>query len=161
MEKLRVLGLSIGNRKIGVAVLERHCIFDYQMKSFNDCWSKEKLSSILSFIERLFAEHMLTHIAVKIPPICTHSLAIKEFVKGLETFTEERRITLFIYTIEDLKRSWLQKTQIDKKQFMESVLKKYPDLHHEFKRQTKTKAKHFEKIFEAVGAADLVLRNYC
>lgn len=157
MRKCRVLGLSIGTRRIGVAVVERNSIFDCQMKSFKGVWSERKLRSILATIEEYIAAYRICHMAIKLPPTYSHSDGIAHLLRQIRGLAKSNRCTFHTYTISQLKKAWGEAAQ-NKRHLMLQVLEKY-NLVQLYNREIKNRNKYYEKVFEAVGVADMVLQE--
>ena len=155
----RVLGISLGTGKLGVAVMESYSIFDCQMKCFTGEWSPKKLQAIVSVIERYVVDHKIKHIAVKIPTVAVPAPAIAELLEEIKKLTQAKNMILHTYSIAQLKRAWAGSQKMNKKQLMECVLKKYPELQQEYAREMRSKLKYYEKVFEAVSIADRLLQK--
>lgn len=161
MRSLRILGLSLGTMRLGIAVVERHSIFDCKMKSFiRGAWSEKKLHAILAAIEKHITSHNIKHIALKIPPPYTHTVGISQLIASITDLAKANRARLHVFTIQGLKQGWLKdkKGALNKKQLKKLILERY-NMHHIYIKDKRTKTSHYEKIFEAVSAADIVLRK--
>src|SRR4051812_44433454 len=107
MRSTRVLGISPGTRRLGIAVIQRHSVFYCRMKSFiRGSWSEEKLRAILKTIEHLIELHHIRHIAIKIPPSVMHTQAVKELLGSIETLAKSKRAKLYPFTLPKLKKEW-------------------------------------------------------
>jgi ribosome-interacting GTPase 1 len=159
MRRQRVLGLSLGTKKVGIAVIERNSIYYCQMKSFKASWSAHKLQAIIAVIERYSTLHNVSAIALKIPPAYSHTPAIFQLLHSIQALTSEKQIRLSTFTMRSLQNAWSVNDQkMNKKQLMEAILDRY-NLMHIYQKEQSNKNRHYEKIFEAVGAADIVLRE--
>jgi len=161
MRSTRVLGLSLGTMRLGIAVVERHSIFECKMKSFiRDTWSDKKLQAILEMVDKYIIGHKVKHIALKIPPPYSHTSAITQLIAGITFLAKSKNVILHLFTVQSLKQGWQinKKDHLDKKQLKKVILEKY-NLTHIYKKDIKTKTSHYEKIFEAVGVADIVMRK--
>ena len=160
MRGIRVLGLSLGTRTIGMVTAELNCVFYTQMKLFKDSWSEKKLQAILSAIDQYITKRNIKHIALKIPPHYSHSPAIVQLLTGIESLAKAKQVELHIFTLHNITQAWTEaeKTRVNKRQLVKIILEKY-NLYHVYKKQANNKAGHYDKIFEAVGAADIVLRK--
>lgn len=153
----RILGISLGVRRIGMAVLDGPRLYEYQMNVFNEVWSKRKLAAIVSAIERFVSRYNPLQVAVKLPAISSKAPAVRQLITSIQKLFTSLGVTLYTYTLNDLKRGWQVGDEANKAQFMRSVLIAYPELLKEYEREMKNKIRYQEKLFEAVASAHLLL----
>lgn len=153
----RSIGISIGTTKIGIAVLERNIIIEWKIKTFNKAWSQEKLESIISYIiDHYIIVHSIKRIGVKIPALHSHTCAITQILQGIEYVAKEKGIILHMYTLSDIKIYWNGQQKTTRDQLIKTILGKHPKFQKAYNRIMKTKNFHFEKLFEAIGAAHMI-----
>ena len=151
----RVLGISLGTRKMGVAVLKRTSIFDCRMKTFNEVWSEKKLQAIIRIVEKHITKYRPTEVTIKVPSITLEDLTVSELLCEIEKLLEARAIPLHSYTLADLKMGWCRNYRANKKQLMKCILEKYPELRAMYDKEMQGRVKYYEKLFEAVAVAAL------
>jgi len=159
MRSQRVLGISLGTKKIGTVILERQMLIDWQMKSFKGLWSPQKLQTICTAIETLSNEYEVTHIAIKAPLPYACSPAILQLLKEIKRLARKKHIPLYSHTLSELKQALFPAEKINKRQFIELALQKYPALKNEYYKERKNRNRYYEMLFEAVMVADMALHN--
>lgn len=149
----RVLGISLGTRKMGLAVLDRYSIFDCCVKSFPGPWSGEKKRAIVAVITEYIEVYRIAQVWVKMPTLGVDAPAVAELLAQIEQLATGRNITFHTCTMGELKERLGLNTRANKQALMSVVLKRFPELLQEYERARKSKVKHYEKLFEAVGTA--------
>jgi hypothetical protein len=153
METHRVLGISLGTRKMGLAVLDRYSIFDCCVKSFPGRWSTGKKRAILKLLSEYLEIYHVTQVIVRVPTLSVEAPAVIELLDEIERLAATRKINFYKCTLAELKARFELDIRANKKEIMRVVLKKYGELQQEYERTMKSRVKHFEKVFEAVGIA--------
>jgi hypothetical protein len=152
----RILGISLGTRLIGMALLHNNELQDWQIKSFKPSWSKQKLHTICSAIELYIEDYGVTHLALKVSVGGIHSPAIVDLMYHIEKLTKEKQVAYSKHTLVQVMQA--NELKGSKQQLMDAILKKYPDLQTEYFREQKIKMDYYTKVFEAVAVADLVAK---
>jgi RNase H-fold protein (predicted Holliday junction resolvase) len=155
----RILGISIGTTKIGIAVLERNVVIEWKMKCFRETWSQAKLESIVAYIDHYTLVHPIKRIGIKIPAPHSHTCAITQVIQLLEHVAKTKGINTYVYTLTDVKRYWNGEHKTTRDQLIKAVLGKHPKFQKEYHRILKTKNFHYEKLFEAIAAADMAVKE--
>ncbi|MDB5226637.1 MAG: hypothetical protein JWN78_830 [Bacteroidota bacterium] len=149
------IGLSVGTRIIGFAVLCAGTLLEYKVLTFKERWSKTKLVLIVSSLKTLLSRYNIAHIGIKTPApsYCTQTLL--QVIKGLQQELTRMERPFCMYTVDDLKGYCLPDMKGNKKSLSEYVGNKYPELFMRHKRESKSKNAHYIKLFEATIAAEL------
>jgi len=153
----RSLGISLGTRKMGVAVMERTSIFDCQMKAFHNAWSDKKHQVILATIERYIVHYSVAHVAVKVPTFSVGAPAVLEVLEGIERLCKEIDVPISICSLADLKKGWCGSQRANKKELMRCILERHPELQREYNKEDNNKINYYDKLFEAVAATNILL----
>lgn len=152
----RILGISIGTTKIGIAVLQGNQIIEWKIKGFDAPWSPEKLERIITYLDHYTIVHPIKRIAIKVPALHSHTAAIKQLIQGIEHLGRTKKILVCSYTLSEMKEHWNGEQKITIGQLIKKVLENHPKFHKHYNRTLKTKIVHFEKLFEAIGAAHML-----
>jgi hypothetical protein len=160
MQPHRVLGISLGTRRLGIAVVEDYSIFECQVKSFTGKWSEQKLHKILSVLSGYIDDYGVTAVALKVPTLSVEAAAIEELLAGIESLTVTRKIKIYKCSLSQLKKAWSDKQRLNRKGLLRCVLQKYPDLLIDYEREIGNKNSYYEKLFEAVGVCTLHITNF-
>lgn len=156
MASAKVLGVSLGTRLIGIAILNGKRLDDWQVKSFRALWSEKKLAAIADMIERYVVDFKITHLAIKVPTPNTDSPAVRQIISAIESIAKENGIEYKHRTMRQLKLALIGTCESNKLALTDFILQKYPELETEYLRQKDIKMVYHSKVFEAVAAADVV-----
>ena len=98
-----MLGISIGTRSIGIAVIRRGHLLDWQVKSFKGKMNQQKLYMISGAVLKLIRENSSKEVILKMPHkshIYTNvELLKKHLTKSLAT----HKIPVHTYSLSDIK----------------------------------------------------------
>ena len=152
MEKMHtVLGISLGTRQIGIAVIRNGHLLDWRTKSYPEKWSKGKVEKILSAIEMMIIHQAISCISCKVPdkPVDEVNQLLQELKKKAAEFRNDFNLC----TLSDLKN----KTE-NKNELMKDIVSKHPELLSMLKKEERNKHTYYSKMFEAVAAGYLFLQ---
>jgi len=148
---MRVLSISLGTRDSGVALLSHGQLIHWQLHTFHERWSQEKLVYMLARYDRYITQYRIRHVVIKIPPASHHSKVFTVLLDKLSDVIKRRGCTVTCQTKADLKDLVPEVTNT--KTLMEYVTKHYPILVPEQMKELSSKQKYHIKMFEAVLAA--------
>lgn len=154
MENATILGISLGTRRCGLALIQNGTLVDWKVKSYDGRLSENKLIRIVLSFEKLIQRHGVKRIGVKVPGHIK-TLAIDYLVRALNKICTKKDISLCIISIEDLKSNESLDVS-NKESYMEFLSTRFPELTPLLKRHKKLKTEYYFKVFEAVGTA-----HYC
>lgn len=149
-----VLGVSIGTRNVGIAVIKLRKLTDYRIRTFPGKWTQEKSDVITDIIQKVINRNAITHLVIKIPVPSHCSPNIQLLLKDIERKLEYQSITMYRCTIEDLKQYYGNGRPSNKHELIAAFTSKYPELHRRSKKGKRTYVYH-SKIFEAIACAEL------
>ena len=152
-----ILGVSIGTRNVGVAVIRLRMLTDYRIRTFPGKWTPQKCERILEIIEAIVITNGITDITYKIPHKAHCSEGIEKLIEAIEGIAKEYWLSIHQCTIEDIKAAITSEKKTNKKVMVDMLMQKYPELQ---KRWTGSKRaqKYNAKLFEAIACAELALR---
>lgn len=146
-----VLGISLGTRHIGIAVVNNGELIDWQVCNFPQKWSAQKLKYILQAFEKHINRNKVQAVAVKIPDVLPVSVGFMQLVGGLNVLLERKRIQTQYCTLSELKQHFCPNVKANKARLADCILEKYPDLHH-YKHSSRN-IFYYSRVFEALAAA--------
>src|SRR5271170_2620765 len=79
-----ILGISIGTRSSGIAILEGNQLKAWNTISFKASWSEEKGDAIIKYYEQYIKKHNVKIVIVKIPRISHHTDAIVNLLQKVQ-----------------------------------------------------------------------------
>ncbi len=148
------LGISLGTRTIGYAVLQNQELYDWGVKSFKEKWSDQKIQHILKAMERIIVEHEVTNASIKIPRQTETYKSIIELQNALSDIFKHHSINVYTSSLNNLKLWYSIDEKSPKSSLEEYVLAHYPVL---CKKQYLSDAghKYYMKLYEALAAAEM------
>jgi len=148
---MRILGISLGTRESGIALLSHGQLIHWQMHSFHEPWSNDKLNDILKRYDRYITQFRIQHVVIKIPPATHHTKALLSLLKKVTELVQYRGCIVACQTKADIKALVPEVTNTET--LMEYVTRQYPILLPEQVQELKSRQKYHIKMFEAVLAA--------
>jgi RNase H-fold protein (predicted Holliday junction resolvase) len=148
-----ILGISIGTRTSGIAIITKRGLVTWGTLTFKHSWSEQKSNAIIRKYEKYIKRHKVTLVVLKIPPLSHHTDAITELLNRLQDMIGFHGCLVEYKTQEQIKR--VLPHVRNKKQIMEHTATLYPILTHEHDRELKSKNSYYDKLFEAVLVAHL------
>ena len=152
-----ILGISVGTRNVGMAVIRLRKLTDYRIRTFHGKWTLAKCESIWDVIERVMKDNQVTDIVLKVPPPSHSSENLIELIGGIKGLADWYGIKLHRCTIQDLKLSYSTQKKSGKQLMVASLIEKYPDLKKSWHGGKQAKS-YNAKLFEAIACAELALR---
>ncbi len=154
MEQTSTLGISLGVRSLGIAVLRNGCLVDWQMKSFSDAMSQQKLHVITGTVLKIVKGYGVASVVLKLPlALDTHPTLIalkRHLLKALAA----RSIIVHCYTLADIKAS-LGVAVCNKQELAAAIVTLYPELRFVYHREKGLKNRYYIKLFEAVAVLSI------
>jgi hypothetical protein len=152
-----VLGISIGTRRNGIAVIKKEQLEIAQIHSLNERWSKSKIAAIVSQYDKYVRQFEVSKIIIKVPKPSHFSLALKQLLKAVDTYVKKQGCLVQYITIKDIKTA--QPSIRVRRDLRTFVVDKYPVLIHEMNKDIKNRQPYYMKLFEAVVIADISIRT--
>jgi hypothetical protein len=149
------VGISIGTRSTGIALLQHGFLKDYKVLVFKKRWSKEKLSTILKKLSSLVTLPGCM-VAVKVPRHVYFSRELKELICAIEQFLKDNDVQYRFLTLSDLKEHCFPDLKANKRALSKCMGTKYPQLFLKYQLETKSKHAYYIKLFEATIAAEII-----
>lgn len=149
-----VLGISLGSRLSGVAVLDNGRLVAWNTHSFKDAWSEQKAGEIAGVYERYVRTHSVTAVVIKVPPLSHFTDTLFAILERMQEFVVTHGCMVQIRTQKDVKAE-LPDIR-NKKDLMLHAVATYPELSGVRERELASRNKKYHtKMFEAVIVAYL------
>jgi len=155
-----ILGISLGTRTIGMAMIVNGELVDWYVKAFKGAWSEQKKELILDTIDRMIERYTagafaitLKGLAVKIPNAMDRHSAVLDLHKDINFLAQGKDIATETFSIRSLKVFCDVR---NKKELRATVFKLYPELKNEFNKDVQNRNAYYIKLFEAVLAAHVL-----
>lgn len=99
------IGISIGTRRNGIAVIKNRKLRTAQVHTLNERWSKHKLAAFISLYDRYIQQYNVSVVVVKSPKSSHFTLAIKELLKALDSYAKKQGCRIKYTTITQISKS--------------------------------------------------------
>ncbi len=144
-----IIGISLGTRSIGIAVLKDGELLDWKVHSFKGYWSKSKCSLIAGTIAKHIKLYRPDAIALKTPAEARPSRNLRRLVSILSKQITRQQLPLYCYTLTDLKTCF----GCDNRQMLiVSLTSRFPELTYTCRKVLRYRNGYYDKAFEAVAA---------
>ena len=146
-----ILGISIGTRTSGIAIISKRGLIEWQTLSFKNSWSEQKADYIIRSYERYVKRHKVTVISVKIPPASHVSAALSILLEKLVAMCTYHGCMVEYTTKKQLKAAMpeVQNT----KQLITYTAQLYPVLERSVQKELSNRSRYYHKMIEAVVVA--------
>lgn len=148
-----VLGISIGTRVTGIAIINNTELIAWQSHSFPAQWSKPKMEQIIARYEKYIRTHRVMMVVIKIPRLSHHNAALRSLLSKLRSLLTFHGCMMDYTTLNELKTT-LPHIQ-NSSDIQDFTLNQYPVLLPEYSRERVNKRPYHHKMFEAVLIAHL------
>lgn len=155
-----ILGISIGTRNVGIAVIHLRKLRDYRIRTFAGKWTEEKREVIFSVVESLIKKYQITTVMLKLPPSSHRSANQDELVDGIRELGLWFGAKTFRFTMRDINCSYSLPANKGKKAMIDAIVEKYPELLERSGKKGKRAQAYNAKLFEAIACADIALRSH-
>ena len=153
-----ILGISLGTRLVGLAVVRKSELVDFRVRKFYDAWSDEKRSEIIDAIERTVKKHGIKKIVVKTPKPHHCSQNISDLTNDIIALGERNKIRVIVCTIATILRKDKEKNLRNKQSLIQWIICKHPDhkqLARLYAKEQQNNAPYYIKLFEAIACTEL------
>lgn len=145
-----LLGISLGTRRIGIAVMKENILLDWRIHSFKDSWSRSKQKDILFVIAGYIEECKVTEISIKKLDPIRNSEPLQNLFSEITMCANRKNIVMKSYSLLQMKKYFSKERTFTKSEMIKQVALQFPELIPEYNRDQKNKTPYYIKIFEAV-----------
>jgi hypothetical protein len=151
-----VIGVSLGTRLAGIAIMKRNELMLYKVRAFKEPWSKQKQNEILRLFDKLYDQYGVQYLTIKLVPSLHSSKALDELTKSLMARAKKLGIMVSSYSLHDIRKS----LSLGKKQNLnEYVAFKYVELRREYEKEQNSLNPYHSKMFEAIACCELEINS--
>jgi hypothetical protein len=145
-----IIGISIGTRSIGIALIRNGQLLDWQVKSFKGKMNQQKLYMISGAVLKLTREYHSAEVVFRMPDKSQIYTNITLLKKHLTKALTAHKVAIHFYSLADIK-SALGPTVCNKQKLLEWGADTYRQLKVIYLKEQKNKNSYYIKIFEAVA----------
>ena len=154
---LKIIGINPGTRYLGIAVLDGSELLDWRIKALEGKWSEEKIKKAIEILSELFDQYEPNALVIKKLHPSRRTENLLRLSDKIKNFARLRKLKVFQYSIKEIEKSFIESEKLNKRNLIEAMVKLYPMLHNELKKEQSHKNLYYFRVFEAVALASLVL----
>jgi hypothetical protein len=148
-----VIGVSLGTRIAGIAVMKNRELIVYKVKVFKDPWSEQKQNEILILFDKLYEHYGVKFLAIKLVSSLHSSKAVDGLIQSAIERAKKKGIKVKTMPLEEIRRS----LGLNKRQSLgEYVVSKHPELRREYEVEKNSDNKYYTKMFESIAIAHIL-----
>lgn len=150
---LRIIGINPGTRYLGIAVLDGSELLDWRIKTLEGRWSEEKIKQAIGVVSELIERYELDVLAIKKLHPSRRTENLLRLSDKIKNFARLKKLKVFQYSIKDIEKSYIVDEKLNKRNLFEALVKFYPELYPELKKEQSYKNPYHTRIIEAVALA--------
>jgi RNase H-fold protein (predicted Holliday junction resolvase) len=148
-----ILGISIGTRTSGIAIVSDSGLISWNTLSFKNIWSEQKADTIIKKYENYLREHSVTVVVLKVPRMSHHTEAIISLLKRIQDIISYHGCMVEYKTQAEIKQAVPQIK--NSRDLIIYTAKLYPALHSQHTKELTSRNSYHDKMFEAVLVAHM------
>jgi RNase H-fold protein (predicted Holliday junction resolvase) len=152
-----ILGISIGTRISGIAILDDGKLIAWNTLSFRNVWSEQKADNIINRYDAYLKEHRVKVVVFKIPPLTHQTTAIVNLLIRLQEIIARHGCMVEYRTKAEIKVAIPEARNT--RDLVDYAATLYPVLAPEHSQERNIKNSYYVKMFEAVIVAHLHKTN--
>ena len=128
---------------------------DWRIKVLRGKWSKEKMKKVTEIISELIDRYGPGVLAIKKLHASRRSQNLAQLVIKIKEFSRRKGLKVYQYFIKEIEKFFIEREKLNKRNLIDVIVKLYPMLHHDLKKEQTHKNPYYFRMFEAValGAA--------
>ena len=150
---LKIIGINPGTRYLGIAVLDGSELLDWRIKTLEGRWSEEKIKKAIGVVSELIERYELDILAIKKLHPSRRTENLLRLSDKIKNFARLKKLKVFQYSIKDIEKSYIVDEKLNKRNLFEALVKFYPELYPELKKEQSYKNPYHTRIIEAVALA--------
>jgi Holliday junction resolvasome RuvABC endonuclease subunit len=147
----KIIGLNPGTRYMGIAVFYGSELRDWQVRNMDGRWSSDKMARVIMLLSSLIDCHKPDVLAIKRLHPSRSSPNLNKLVGRINELSKRKGLMVCQYTIDELKRHLQSENRMAKRDIAEIVVKEYPILSHELRKEHANMNPYYIRMFEAVA----------
>ncbi len=154
-----ILGISLGTRLIGMAVVYDGELYDFRIRTFYGPWTEKKRRSIVGTIRNTVQRYGVASLSVKSPKPAYCSQSINDLLSDVRQLSDELGMTVKVCTISALKERCNGTLGGNKQALIQTMVDKYPQykqLAELYIKERDNRSAYYTKLFEAIACTELV-----
>lgn len=126
---------------------------DWGIKVLAGKWSEEKMKKAIRILSDLIEQYEPSILAIKKLHPARSTEKLSTLANKIKGFAQRKGIKVFQYSIKEIEKFFIESEKLSKKNLIEAMVKRYPELHPDVKREKSNRNPYKFRIFEAVALA--------
>ncbi len=152
-ETLKIIGINPGTRYLGISVFQDSDLRDWRIKVFQEKWSVDKIKKIKKTILDLMDDYEPNILAIKKLHPSRSSKNLKLLTAWIKESCKKKGLRILQFSIKELEDFYLPNEKLNKRNLIKKISSEYPELIHQYDRETRNKNPYFIRMFESVALA--------
>lgn len=148
---IRIIGINPGTRHLGIAVFDGPELMDWRIKVLKGKWSREKMKRTVGIISEFIERYEPSVLAIKKLHPSRRSQNLTRLVARIKQFSIRKSLKVCQYSIKEIERFFIEGRRLNKQNLIEAIVKLYPEVHHDLKKERSHKNMYYIRAFEAVA----------
>ncbi|HEY8931423.1 MAG TPA: hypothetical protein VIM55_19625 [Mucilaginibacter sp.] len=150
---MTILGISVGTRTSGIAIISDNGLISWNTLSFKSAWTERKGEAIVQKYQKYLDHHQVTAVILKVPRTSHHTNAILTILKKIDGIVKQHGCVVAYTSQIEIKNAVPHLK--NGKDLIEHTTSLYPVLHRAQTRELTNRNNYHDKMFEAVLVAHL------
>lgn len=150
-----VLGLSLGTRKIGIAVIKNGDLKDWCVKEFKGPWNKIKLQAITFALLKPCQLYGINTVAIKTPKQNGEQVGLRRLILEMKLYAKVNNTRISYYSRDKIKHHYCGSKKVPFMEVIKAITSRKKELVHAFQKEQKNLNGYYDSMFEAVAVAIL------
>jgi len=146
-----ILGVSLGTRIVGFAVMRNGELVNYRIKCFKERWTKAKRDTIVTYVKKLDEYYSITAVAIRACEPIRSSTRLNTLTENIKKELGNYNAKVFAYSMVTVKLG-LGIPHANKKGLMEFIAEKY-GLRRIYLKEINNRHSYYERMFESIALA--------
>lgn len=152
---IRIIGINPGTRYLGVAVFDGPELMDWRIKVLKGRWSEGKMKRTVGIISEFIELYEPSVLAIKKLHPSRRSQNLTRLAARIKQFSRRKGLKVRQYSIKEIERFFIEGRRLNKRNLIEAIVKLYPVIHHDLKKERSHKNMYYIRAFEAVALASV------
>lgn len=129
---------------------------DWRIKVLEGRWSEEKIKKAIGIVDDLIKRYEPDVLAIKKLHPSRRSENLLRLANKIKDLVRLNGMKVYQYSIKEIEESLIEGAKLNKRNLIEEMVKLYPALHYDLKKEKNKKNPYYFRGFEAVAFATVV-----
>jgi Holliday junction resolvasome RuvABC endonuclease subunit len=145
---------------LGIAVLYGPELMDWRVKALDGKWSIEKIKKAIRIISELIDLHSPGLLVIKKLHPSRRTKNLLRLANKIKNLARRKGLKIHRYSIKEIEKCFIEGGKLNKRNLIEAMVRHYPELHSDLKKEKSHKNPYYFRVFEAVALASACSQRY-